>query len=610
MKTASHSRLSSWPGRAPALQPLALALALASGGALAASQTYTLNADFALGTLVGVNYTAVANQLQLNVFGSSFPVLWIANAGEDTLSKIDSAQQTASPGREIARYRTWFNSGNYSHDAWSGAAPSRTAVDSSGNAYVANRGFQSAGYPGWAYVFKLLNDGSADTSADTNGNGRIEAAEMKPLVDSNGNGVIDAAEIQDKRIAWAVRVPDGVYTGGGTTPIPPRQNALARALCIGTDGNLWVGMYNRPEYWKISAVDGHTIAGPVTVEGLNYGCLIDQNGTLWGANWQDGRITRIQNTASNSGPYPYTRVSVPSAAYGLALRRDAANVTHLIMGGSCSSYVELNTNTLAWLRPAAANYCTYAVGTDNDGNILASKVSGGVVKFAPDGRVLWDKGSQVGGSDSRGVIADADNNVWQVHRASHNMAKYRGTDGAFLGVIPVGYEPYTYSDASGTAQLSITTKTGNWSVVKDGGAAGTPWGAMSWTHSVPEGTSVVGEARAADSVGGLLAVPFKTMANGGSIDMAGRYVELRMTLNASPQNVSPVVYDVTVNSLLRTCDINANGVVDVTDINLIRAGIGQVPALNDPRDATGDGKITINDVRACVLKCTHANCAP
>ena len=45
------------------------------------------------------------------------------------------------------------------------------------------------------------------------------------------------------------------------------------------------------------------------------------------------------------------------------------------------------------------------------------------------------------------------------------------------------------------------------------------------------------------------------------------------------------------------------------DTNLIRAAIGQTVAAGDPRDANADGKITINDVRACVLQCTRPNCA-
>ena len=58
-----------------------------------------------------------------------------------------------------------------------------------------------------------------------------------------------------------------------------------------------------------------------------------------------------------------------------------------------------------------------------------------------------------------------------------------------------------------------------------------------------------------------------------------------------------------------SCDVNHDGSVDTTDLNLIRMGFGQVPAAGDPRDSNGDGKITINDYRICALRCTRANCA-
>lgn len=595
-----------------ALTPLALVLSFMTGNAVAASQTYTLDADFDLGTLIGVNHTAPNNnQLQLNITGTSFPVLWIANAGEDTLSKVDSSQVGASPGREIARYRTWFNSGAYAHNAWDGPAPSRTAVDAQGNAYVLDRWF--GGYP---TVFKILNNtfidrnsnGVVNSSTDADNNGTIQTGEMMPLVDNNANGMIDPAEIQDERIAWVKRVPDGIYSGGITRP-----NGIGRALCIGTDGNLWVGLYNNAEYYKISAVDGHTIAGPVSTNGQpNYGCLIDQNGTLWGANWANPVLTRIANTGSNTGPYTVRNIPMPSAVYGLALRRDASNVTHVIMGGSCNSYVEhIDDGTNNSSMPAALNYCTYAVGTDNDGNILVSKRSGGVAKFAPNGAVIWDKASQMGDSDSRGVIADANNDIWQVHRASHNMAKYKGTDGSFLGVIPVGYEPYTYSDASGTAALSITTKTGNWSVVKDGGAPGTSWGKVSWNATVPAGAGVTAEARTSDTQAGLTSQVFQPVSNGTAFNKTGRFIEVKLTLNANPQNQSPMVQDVTVTSTpLAKCDADRDGDIDQSDLALISRARGQrATGANDPRDSDNDGLITPNDVKRCIPQCTRANCA-
>ena len=58
-----------------------------------------------------------------------------------------------------------------------------------------------------------------------------------------------------------------------------------------------------------------------------------------------------------------------------------------------------------------------------------------------------------------------------------------------------------------------------------------------------------------------------------------------------------------------TCDIDVDSDVDTIDVNLVRAGIGKPLVAGDKRDVNGDGKITINDVRACTLKCTRANCA-
>jgi hypothetical protein len=587
----------------PAALALALLLALA-GTARAGSQTYTLVADFDLGTLTGVNHTVPNNnQLQLEVTGSSFPVLWIANAGEDTLSKVDSTQQSSSPGREIARYRTWFDAGTYDHGAWTGAAPSRTAVDASGNAYVLDRWF--GGYP---TLFKILNntfidrngDGVLQTSSDLNANGRIELNEMLPLVDTNHNGVIDPGEIQDERIVWVRRVPDGTYNNGAT-----RVDGIGRALCIGTDGNLWVGLYNSREYYKVSATDGHTIAGPVTTAHPNYGCLIDQNGVLWGANWGDSALTRIANTASDSGPYTVTNLDAPRAVYGLALRRDR-DVTHVIMGGSCESYWEFDDASKVFSHPAAVNYCTYAVGTDNSGNILISKQNGGVAKFDVNGNVLWDKSSQVGGSDSRGVIADSNNDIWQVHRGTNNMAKYRGSDGNFLGVLGIGAEPYTYSDASGTAALSITTKTGNWDMVKDSATPDTRWGTIRWNATVPSGASIKVEARAANTT--PQSGSFLTVASGVPFRLSGRYLEVRATLNANPQNQSPVLADLTIQNSF--CDVNGDGQVDRNDIGLITAARNLRANAFDSRDPDGDGIITVNDARLCSTRCSKLNCVP
>jgi hypothetical protein len=58
------------------------------------------------------------------------------------------------------------------------------------------------------------------------------------------------------------------------------------------------------------------------------------------------------------------------------------------------------------------------------------------------------------------------------------------------------------------------------------------------------------------------------------------------------------------------CDVNGDGKINMTDINLIFAA-RNTPAMgvDDPRDADGDLQITVADARTCQQKCTVASCA-
>lgn len=579
---------------------LGIGISLPASQAFAFEQSFTLDGQFDLGVYNGLNHNVPAHdQLQLNATGTTFPVLWVANAGEDTLSRIDTDKPSAqipSGGCETARYRTWFNTGV--HGAWDGPAPSRTAVDIQGNVYVANRQFP---FNRPMEVMKILaeggidrnGNGKIDTSTDLNGDCQIQANEIMPLVDSNSNNIVDPNEIQDERIAWIVRI-DPVNN----------PNSLGRSLCIGTDGNIWVGDYNGQKYYKISSVDGALMAGPINVGVTPYGCLVDRDGMLWSANL--GSTLGVINTNTNTGLTPKQHGGFGSN-YGIAV----GNGKVYLGGSSRVIQYDPGTNVFSYLN--AVNNYTLGISVDGNGDIVQGQST--IYKFHPDGSVVWSS-TNTGFPDTRGVVPDQNNDIWAVNRDQNNVRKFRGTDGALLGTLPVGSNPYTYSDATGFAARNVTTPSGFWNAVSNSGAAGTQWDKVTWNAeaqgNVPAGAVLKVEVRAADSEANLPLQPFVVATNGGALaGIAGQYLGIRVTMEPNANGDSPILSDLKVASVggAAKCDIDKDGDIDKNDISAIFAARGQKATADDPRDLDNDGLITVNDSRGCVLKCTRTNCA-
>ncbi|MGI5211752.1 choice-of-anchor P family protein [Plantactinospora sp. CA-290183] len=117
-------------------------------------------------------------------------------------------------------------------------------------------------------------------------------------------------------------------------------------------------------------------------------------------------------------------------------------------------------------------------------------------------------------------------------------------------------------DRPGNNQLQLDspqTPAGTWSVVQDGVHLGTQWGTVTWNTeaqgSVPAGTSITVEARAAHTLAELAEVWFRPMTGGvasGAYTLYGRYLEVRATLRAGPGGVSPVLADLRVEVANRT----------------------------------------------------------
>ena len=552
---------------------VAVALAAASGAAVAGTRVFNSDAEFQQGTLDGT--VIGGGSITLGSVGSTFPVLWVANAGEDTVSKIDTRLN-----REVARYRTWFNIGT--HGAYDGPAPSRTTVDTSGNVFVLNRHFDGRR----AVLMKILATGGIDrngnslidTSVDVDNNGSVTGAEVKPLVDANGNGVIEPGEIADERVAWAVEVG----TPGG----------IGRAACIGTDGNVWVGLYSQRAFYKVNGATGATMSGPHAVNWTPYGCAVDRNGILYSATLGSG-----YGRLDTNNPASQRLVNIGST-YGIAIGNNK-----VYLGGNCA-YYEVDATTEASV--FRNGVCNAGLSVDVNGDIVTG--TGNAAKYSKTtGTQIWQNSTNPA-DYAVGVVADGDGNVWQVDYSNNRVTKFNGATGAFMAQLPVGTLPYTYSDATGIAARTQTTPSGFWSVILDGGANNAKWFKVCWQAQVPAGAAAASETRADNTQGNLGNKNFEPRGNCTPLVQEGRFLELRAKLTSAPDGNGPVVSQIAAQT--RPCDVDGDNDVDQRDLTAINAALNtNASSFSDARDANGDGKINVLDVRACTQQCTRASCA-
>jgi uncharacterized repeat protein (TIGR01451 family) len=113
------------------------------------------------------------------------------------------------------------------------------------------------------------------------------------------------------------------------------------------------------------------------------------------------------------------------------------------------------------------------------------------------------------------------------------------------------------------------------------------------------------------TVGTVNASSSKTLDIVATVKTYGQYAN-----TASVQSSSAFDPDVSNNAATVTpalpqmleCDINRDQKINIDDINLIFAARGLRVTTGDPRDLDGDGLITVNDARGCVLRCDNPVC--
>jgi len=200
--------------------------------------------------------------------------------------------------------------------------------------------------------------------------------------------------------------------------------------------------------------------------------------------------------------------------------------------------------------------------TPIDNNVwIANRNPGTVTRLDNDGNFV---SAIETGNTPTGVAVDAAGKVWATNLGSDNVVRIDPNDG--LGAVDLtvdlgpGASPYNYSDMTGAVVVGSTSPQGFWTVVQDSQTPGFEWGRIIWNTepegNEPTGTAIVVEARAADTEAGLGGQTFQPILNGGLFSMFGRYIEVRVTLKASPEGDSPVLSDIRVQPHVIYVDID------------------------------------------------------
>jgi len=440
--------------------------------------------------------------------------LWVANSGENTVSKIDTVT-----GKEAGRYAVCAN-------------PSRTAVDLYGDVWAACRNDGAVAKIS-VYEKNCIDknkDGKIQTSKDLNNSGKIESNEMYP-------------KGQDECLLLLA------YPGG----------SIQRSVGVDKANNAWVGEWNGMILRKLNAISGQVMDSISINPTRPYGLVIDGNGIIWISGREQCYITRVDPATKQVKHY-----AVPSCCgslYGIAVDINGkvwvanshcnGNVYKFDPVTSAFSTVVTNWG-YGYTRGVAASldgyvYFGHHTWTCQNGRWI-TKIDVNTNQVVA---VFATAGSGVTGVT--GVALDYDNNLWGINQCTNSVTKINATTGAVIGTYSVGSAPYTYSDMTGYSLKSYTAPKGFYQHIIPGGSVGsTTWTELSVDFTANGKSYIEVKLRSADTVAGLNVTdwvgpygPFPP--NAFPLDLSnlpglkGKYLQVEFGLFADDDGQTPLI---------------------------------------------------------------------
>jgi DNA-binding beta-propeller fold protein YncE len=545
-------------------------------------RTFTTTEDFLDGQIINLT-TNVGGRLEVNPQASPLPFIWIAASARGTILKINTES-----GQILGEY--------LSAPSGMGRNPSRTTVDLNGSVWSGNRDEDGSG------MGSVVQIALAECCCeDRNGNGVIDTStglgDIRPWPNTGGIdslGGVQSAE--DECIKKFVRV----------------ESDYVRHVSVDGNNDIWVGGNFGPSN-RFNLIENETgaILSSFDVGAGGYGGLVDNNGVLWSANRGPGPLTVLRYDTKQTLDTADDTWSFLDAGNAYGLAADS--------GGNVWN-AQYDWDQVRKFSPLGALIGAYATGggggdrgvavTTIDDNVWVANSSWNTVtrlSNAGEVRKIIDLGGD--GSGPTGVAVDAAGKVWATCLNSSTAKRIdpnAGPDG--LGAVDLtvnlgaGANPYNYSDMTGSALVSVIAQ-GNWTVIHDGGVDGGRWLAIEWNDEgcvdepVPEGTSIVVEARTADTVGGLLAVPYVEVESGEiRSDLNGRYIQVRATLDGLPAPfTTPVLCDISIRTGCQSIgDLNCDGEIGAIDLGIMLSLWGTTG--QSPADIFPDGMVNARDL--------------
>jgi hypothetical protein len=353
--------------------------------------------------------------------GCGLNYIWIANADEGTVSKIDT-RTLQEEGRYITRPD---GSGN----------PSRTSVNLSGDVAIANR------HGGLAKFY----------------------ADESDCVESNGMAGIQTSLSSNNVLGWDVEECRAWYTEFPTTnqrPVAWTPGTIVEGSCDSEGEKVWTVMSAVPGFGPgiggaggviVALVNGEdgTVEEEIAVDDFSgfqlgaYGGAVDGEGNLFftpmGAVSFGSQLARV-----DIDDFAVTLWPIPAgiATYGITVDHNGDVWMSSTLGASAARF-EVATET--WT-PIMAGFVSLGGLAEGPDELIWVAADGGARSI--DMNTLMPGPAFIGGGTIKGISVDADEFVWAVGDIAYKVDPATGqVEGTYNGLT----SPYTYSDMTGHA---------------------------------------------------------------------------------------------------------------------------------------------------------------